>query len=117
MKRAPPNLVAISRLNRPRPLEPQRRFVRGPGQPPHLKCRADGEYMARECGGRCSFSMFPRNRTRVTAPQQRRNMADVGGQKCLHGNTPPRALGLRGSQLSPSIDVQYRGHKHREMFE
>lgn len=51
MKHALPNLVAISRLNRPRPLEPHRRFVRGLGQPPHLKCRADGEYMARECGG------------------------------------------------------------------
>lgn len=53
--------------------------------------------------------MFSRNRTRVTALQEQCNMADVGRQKCLHGNTPQCALGLYGSELSTSIDLQYWG--------
>lgn len=36
-------------------------------------------------------------------------MADVGSQKCLHGNTPLCALGLYGSGLNTCIDLQYRG--------
>lgn len=53
--------------------------------------------------------MFSRNRTRVTALQEQCNMADVGSQKCLHGDTPLCALGLYGSGLNTCIDLQYRG--------
>lgn len=53
--------------------------------------------------------MFLRNRTRVTALQEQRNMADVASQKCLHGDTPPFAPGLYGSGLNTCIGLQYWG--------
>lgn len=36
----------------------------------------------------CSFSMYSRNRTWVTALEEQCNMAVVGRWKCLYGNTP-----------------------------
>lgn len=84
--------------------------------PLHLKCRVDGAYMASDWLCR-SLSMFSRNRTRVTALQEQCNMADVGSQKCLHGNTPACALGLYGSRLDAARRLTLLRYKHREMFE
>lgn len=112
-----PDLTLIWCLNLPAPFWKKKNAKKHfPWEPLHLKCRVDGVYMASDWLRR-SLSMFSRNRTRVTALQEQCNMADVGSQKCLHGNTPACALGLYGSRLDAARRLTLLRYKHREMFE